>query len=162
LLIEGAGGLWFPSRVPWFVADLIKALGARVIIVSRNYLGSINHSLLTAAYCKTNGIDVAGWVLINEDTVYQTNEWGITEPKQGQSIAPQEIDLVFVPMLVCDQQGNRVGYGKGFYDRFLAQCREDVVKIGFSYFEPVERITDTADFDVPLTYCITPSATYEF
>jgi 5-formyltetrahydrofolate cyclo-ligase len=129
------------------------------------FSGYLRHMLpgLQLAYPKADrqqhAIDA---LVINEDTVYQTNEWGITEPKQGQPIAPQEIDLVFVPMLVCDKQGNRVGYGKGFYDRFLAQCREDVVKIGFSYFEPVDEITDTADFDVPLTYCITPSATYEF
>jgi dethiobiotin synthetase len=73
LLIEGAGGLMVPVTGSWFVADLIKALGARVIIVSRNYLGSINHSLLTAAYCKTNGIDVAGWVF-NDDYMNYENE----------------------------------------------------------------------------------------
>jgi len=101
-------------------------------------------------------------LVIDENTVYHTNEWGITEPKQGIAIEPAAIDLVFVPMLICDRQGHRVGYGKGFYDRFLSQCREDVVKMGFSYFEPVAQILDSADFDVPLTYCITPQDTYEF
>ncbi len=66
LLIEGAGGLLVPLTDTLFVADLIKALHARVIIVSRNYLGSINHSLLTAAYCRSSGIDVVGWVF-NDD-----------------------------------------------------------------------------------------------
>jgi 5-formyltetrahydrofolate cyclo-ligase len=65
-------------------------------------------------------------------------------------------------MLICDTKGYRVGYGKGFYDRYLAHCRKDVVKIGFSYFDPVEKITDTDQFDVPLTYCITPQHIYEF
>jgi 5-formyltetrahydrofolate cyclo-ligase len=101
-------------------------------------------------------------LLIDEDTVYTTNEWGITEPKQGIAIDPQEIDLVFVPMLVCDTTGQRVGYGKGFYDRYLARCRKEVVRIGFSYFEPIDRISDTGQFDVPLSYCITPRQIYEF
>lgn len=73
LLIEGAGGLLVPLTGKLFVADLIKALDARVIIVSRNYLGSINHSLLTAAYCKSNGIDVAGWIF-NDDYLDYENE----------------------------------------------------------------------------------------
>lgn len=99
---------------------------------------------------------------IDEDTVYRTNAWGITEPVNTQPIDPAQIDLVLVPMLVCDQRGYRVGYGKGFYDRFLQQCRKDVVKMGCCYFEPVEQISDTHEFDVPLNYCITPQHIYEF
>ena len=101
-------------------------------------------------------------LLINEDTVYYTNQYGLTEPKEGIIIAPQEIDLVFVPFLVCDESGYRVGYGKGFYDRYLAQCSEDVIKIGFGYFEPVEKIDDIKSFDIPLDYCITLESVYEF
>jgi 5-formyltetrahydrofolate cyclo-ligase len=101
-------------------------------------------------------------IAIQEETVYQTNQWGITEPKEGRVVNPEQIDLVLVPLLVCDKQGYRVGYGKGFYDRYLANCRKDIVKIGFTYFEPVEKITDTNQFDVPLTYCITPQDIYEF
>ncbi|MBS4042764.1 MAG: 5-formyltetrahydrofolate cyclo-ligase [Chitinophagaceae bacterium] len=101
-------------------------------------------------------------ILINEDTVYTTNELGITEPKFGEVINPLDIDVAFVPLLVCDNSGYRVGYGKGFYDKFLAQCRTDIIKIGFSYFEPIDKIEDTNSFDVPLTYCITPDNIYEF
>lgn len=99
---------------------------------------------------------------IDEDTVYHTNEWGITEPKTGTVIDATSIDLVLVPMLTCDKDGYRVGYGKGFYDRYLTQCRKDVVKMGLSYFEPVEHITDRDQFDVPLSFCITPHHIYEF
>lgn len=99
---------------------------------------------------------------IHEDTVYHTNIWGIKEPKEGSVIAPDQIDLVLVPMLICDKMGYRVGYGKGFYDRYLAGCRQDLVSIGFSYFDPIDKIADTGQFDVPLTYCITPHQTYEF
>lgn len=99
---------------------------------------------------------------INEDTVYHTNSWGITEPKEGVVLQPEYFDLVLVPLLVCDKQGYRVGYGKGFYDRYLVNCRKDVVTIGLSYFEPIDKISDTGQFDVPLCYCITPQHTYEF
>ncbi len=101
-------------------------------------------------------------IAVTEDTIYSTNKWGITEPKEGNEVHPQQIDLVLVPMLVCDTDGYRVGYGKGYYDKYLAQCRQNVVKIGFSYFEPVEAITDRGQFDVPLSYCITPQQIYEF
>lgn len=62
LIIEGAGGLMVPLNENEFVLDLIKKLNAKVILVSRNYLGSINHSLLTAQVCKAHDIDVLGWV----------------------------------------------------------------------------------------------------
>lgn len=101
-------------------------------------------------------------VLINEDTVYKTSSYGITEPSEGTVIDPLEIDLVFVPLLVCDKAGNRVGYGRGFYDKFLAKCRDDIIRIGFCYFEPVENIDDADSFDVSLNYCITPQQVYEF
>ncbi|MBN9381721.1 MAG: dethiobiotin synthase [Chitinophagaceae bacterium] len=71
LVIEGAGGLMVPLNEGEFVLDLIKKLDARVILVSRNYLGSINHSLLTAAVCKTHGLDVAGWIFNDQYLHYE-------------------------------------------------------------------------------------------
>ncbi len=101
-------------------------------------------------------------IAISEDTLFTTNALGVTEPKDGPKVRPEEIDLVLVPLLVCDKKGYRVGYGKGYYDRFLADCRKDIVKIGLSYFEPIDLITDTGHFDVPLTLCITPENCHEF
>lgn len=98
----------------------------------------------------------------DSSTVLLVNSWGIHEPAAGEVIAPTDIDLVIVPLLVFDVSGYRVGYGKGFYDRFLAQCRRDVVKVGLGYFDPVARIADTNHFDVPLTIGITPTHLYEF
>ena len=100
--------------------------------------------------------------LINEDTVYTKNTYGITEPESGDFISPADIDLIFVPLLICDTQGYRVGYGKGFYDKFLSQCRENVIKIGLNYDEPINKINDIQPYDVPLNYCITPYNIYEF
>ena len=51
-----------PLNEKEFVIDLVKQLDARLVLVSRNYLGSINHSLMTAALCQSHGLDVAGWI----------------------------------------------------------------------------------------------------
>lgn len=101
-------------------------------------------------------------ILTNEHTQFATNKWGIYEPTEGDLLVPERIDLVFVPLIICDRAGYRVGYGKGFYDRFLTDCRKNVVTIGFSYFDPITKISDTQSFDVPLNYCITPQNRYEF
>ena len=122
-----------------------------------------NIPALQIAYPKSDFFAVTmNALLVNEDTVYYSNQYGITEPKEGIIIESSAIDLVFVPLLACDENGYRVGYGKGFYDRYLAQCREDIIKIGFSYFDPIQRIDDRNTFDIPLDYCITPESVYEF
>ena len=100
-------------------------------------------------------------VLVNDHTSFHLTKFNLEEPIDGTPVSPQEIDVVFVPMLICDRHGYRVCFRKGFYDRFLPRCRPDVLKIGFSYFEPVERIDDTHQFDVPLDFCITPSQVLE-
>jgi dethiobiotin synthetase len=71
LIIEGAGGLLVPLNESEFVADLVKALGAKVILVSRNYLGSINHSLLTARVCREMGLPVIGWIFNDQYLNYE-------------------------------------------------------------------------------------------
>ncbi len=93
---------------------------------------------------------------------FSVNSYGIAEPEGSNIISPQLIDAVFVPLLAFDIKGYRVGYGKGFYDRYFARCAPDVVRIGFSFFEALPAIRDINQFDVPLKYCITPSRLYEF
>lgn len=101
-------------------------------------------------------------ISINAETLFQPNMKGIPEPIAGTETDPLGIDIIFVPLLTFDQKGYRVGYGKGFYDRFLLRCSSDCIKVGFSYFEPVEAISDKDDFDVPLDLCITPQEVYVF
>ena len=84
------------------------------------------------------------------------NRWLIPEPLEGEIIAPREIDMVLLPGLCYDHHGHRVGYGKGFYDRFLKQCRPDCVTIGLAYFEPVDKIDDVHEGDVQLDFVVTP------
>ena len=92
----------------------------------------------------------------------EKNNWGIPEPKHGIPTPADKIDLVIVPLLAFDKSGARVGYGKGFYDKFLKGCRPDCKKIGLSFFEPIEQISDTNEFDINLTHCITPTKLYQF
>lgn len=117
---------------------------------------------LNILYPKVNGKDTMDAILIDENTVYETSNWGITEPESGSVFAPLNIDMILVPLLVFDRQGYRLGYGKGYYDRFLAQCREDAVVVGLSYFDPIGAIADTHEFDIPLTIGLTPQHIYEF
>mgnify|MGYP003575184065 FL=1 len=90
------------------------------------------------------------------------NEWGITEPVSGVEVLPEQLDIVLIPLLVYDKKGNRVGYGKGFYDRFLSECRSDAMKVGLSFFEPVDLISDANELDIPLDACISPKGIFTF
>jgi 5-formyltetrahydrofolate cyclo-ligase len=101
-------------------------------------------------------------VLVNDETVFEQNEWGIDEPADGFDVEPSAIDMVIVPLLSFDTSGYRVGYGKGYYDRFLKHCRPNCIKVGFSYFDPVPKIEDIGEHDVRLDYCITHERIYEF
>jgi 5-formyltetrahydrofolate cyclo-ligase len=101
-------------------------------------------------------------VIVDDETIFKTNKFGIEEPVEGIDMFPTEIDMVIVPLLCFDKKGNRVGYGKGYYDRFLKQCRKDCIKIGFSYFDPIERVDDINKYDVKLDYAITTDSIYQF
>ncbi|WP_420570953.1 5-formyltetrahydrofolate cyclo-ligase [Kordia sp.] len=100
--------------------------------------------------------------LLTDTTVIKKNAYHIPEPVDGIEVSSTKIDVVFVPLLAYDTKGNRIGYGKGFYDRFLAECKDDVIKIGLSFFPP-ETILFTADTtDIPLDFCVTPEKVYKF
>ncbi len=89
------------------------------------------------------------------------NNWQIPEPAHDEPVASEKIDAVLVPLLCFDSHGFRVGYGKGFYDKLLANCRTDCLNIGLSFFPPVENITDVNGFDIKLDYCLTPEKVHE-
>ena len=90
------------------------------------------------------------------------NSYGILEPSESKKYNRiDEIDLVIVPLLAFDLDGNRVGYGKGYYDRFLQNCK-NAKKVGISFEEPVSKILDTNQYDIKLDYCITPEKIYKF
>lgn len=99
--------------------------------------------------------------LLQENTKLRLSDYGVPEPEDGIEIPPEKMDVVFVPLLAYDKQGNRLGYGMGFYDRFLSQCRSDCIFVGLSFFPPENTLT-TGEHDIPLDYCVTPSTFYTF
>jgi 5-formyltetrahydrofolate cyclo-ligase len=98
----------------------------------------------------------------NGNLAWEETKYGIEQPRSGDKVSPLQIDCVLVPLLAFDERGYRVGYGKGFYDRFLPNCRPNIITIGISFFEAVPLISDTNEYDVPLTYCVTPQRLYVF
>ncbi|WP_395060973.1 5-formyltetrahydrofolate cyclo-ligase [Flavobacterium sp.] len=100
--------------------------------------------------------------LLTDNTKFKKNQYNIPEPIDGLEVPVSKIDVVFVPLLAFDIQGNRVGYGKGFYDKFLSQCHPQTIKIGLSFFEPEEIISDIFKEDIQLNYCVTLKNTYIF
>jgi len=89
----------------------------------------------------------------------QKSLFNILEPQSGAThngIA----DLIIIPLLAFDLNGYRVGYGKGFYDRFLSHSNAQ--KFGLSLFPPAEKIDDVNEHDIRLDFCITPSGILKF
>ena len=100
-------------------------------------------------------------ILLQENTVLKTSAYGIPEPMEGIEISPKNIEVVFVPLLAFDISGNRLGYGKGFYDRFLQECNPQCLFVGLSFFDPEKLVAPTYR-DIPLHFCITPEKIYSF
>jgi 5-formyltetrahydrofolate cyclo-ligase len=131
----------------WLIINTLKKDFATNIVIPKSHAdGTMTHYFLT------------------EETIFEENQWKIPEPFPSKHLesSVSEIDLVLIPLLCFDKKGYRVGYGKGYYDRFLADCRADVLKIGLSIFEPVEQIKDVDTYDICLDYCITPNKIWSF
>ncbi|RXR20844.1 5-formyltetrahydrofolate cyclo-ligase [Flavobacterium amnicola] len=128
-----------------FLLQILAGRDKEVVVSKSDFeTGSMTHYLLT------------------DNTKLKVNNYGIPEPVDGLEVPAHKIDVVFVPLLAYDKKGNRVGYGKGFYDRFLSECKPDVIKIGLSYFDPEERISDLTEHDVKLNFCVTPEGEIQF
>jgi len=100
--------------------------------------------------------------LLTDNTTIKKSAFNIPEPIDGIEISPDKINVVFVPLLAFDKLGNRVGYGKGFYDRFLKSCNPETMKIGLSFFEAESEFIEVTEADIKLDYCVTPKQAYKF
>ncbi len=174
-------GISFSDRMKWDDLILIRFQAMELPFI--NYVLSyypieqnneINSFLLTdylhfrnpnlqICYPKTNPekLEMSA-IICNADSIFESNEYNIPEPADTDSADPGMLDMVLIPLLAFDAKGTRVGYGKGFFDRYLKHCRPDCIKIGLSYFEAADTIEDANEFDVPLDFCITPQRTYVF
>lgn len=129
----------------WPIIEHLLSIDKEIIISKTNQEdGSLDH-----------------FVFENSDQL-ELSAWGIPEPKNGRQVASDLIDLVITPMIVFDRLGHRIGYGKGYYDRFLSTCRTDCIKVGLSLLPPLDFIPYMDHHDVALDYCITHLGVYDF
>ena len=101
-------------------------------------------------------------ILLTDITKLKINGLGIPEPEKGIKISPEQIDVIFLPLLAWDKSGNRLGYGKGFYDNFLSLCKTNTIKVGLSFFDPVDKIVDIRSKDVRMDFCVNPEGIKKF
>ncbi|MFN8353312.1 MAG: 5-formyltetrahydrofolate cyclo-ligase [Spirosomataceae bacterium] len=163
------------EQIAMLISQLFAQHGSRVIhcflpireraevdtlgIISRAKAEGIQ-VLIPKVNTKTQEIDSCLW---EKETTLVLSKWGVLEPQDAVPFEQlEQIDCVVTPLLAYDSLGYRVGYGKGFYDRFFGRCRADVLKAGVSFFEPVDIITDSEPHDVRLDYCITPTQIWDF
>lgn len=99
---------------------------------------------------------------IDQNTKFITNKLGIREPISEVSFDTSLIEIIIVPLLVFDKNGHRVGYGGGYYDRFMSNINDDVIKVGLSLFDPIDNISDINDKDIPLNFVVTPTSKFNF
>ena len=119
-----------------------------------NFLRSIDRTIIISkSDFKTNTLQ---HFVFDKSTKLEINSYEIPEPLDAVEIDVKEIDLVFVPLLISDKKNYRVGYGKGFYDRFLSECKTNIKTIGLNFFKPIDTIDDTNEFDIPLDKIIYP------
>jgi len=102
--------------------------------------------------------------VFSEETILIDNKWNIPEPDPltTPQLLVEKIDVIILPLLAFDRRGYRVGYGGGFYDRFLSECKSEALKIGLSFFDPVEQIEDVNEYDVAMDYCVTPAKVWRW
>ena len=94
-----------------------------------------------------------------KNDILEINKFGMLEPTLLSAIILP--DIILVPLLAYDKKGNRVGYGKGFYDRFLRTQKNNIIKVGLSFFGP-EEIVEKKEFDQRLDFCVTPEKVFSF
>ena len=100
--------------------------------------------------------------ILTPNTILESNQWGILEPVEEAITENINYDIIITPLLYVDFQGNRIGYGKGYYDKFFAKINSDAIKVGVSFFPPNETILDVSKNDVPLDYLVTPEEIVSF
>jgi 5-formyltetrahydrofolate cyclo-ligase len=89
------------------------------------------------------------------------SQLGIPEPVNGTPADIARLNLVVCPLVCADVNGHRLGYGKGYYDRFLSRLPAGCLKVGLSYFEPLPALP-VDEWDVAIDLLVTPKEAYDF
>ncbi|MCP3660830.1 MAG: 5-formyltetrahydrofolate cyclo-ligase [Bacteroidetes bacterium] len=100
--------------------------------------------------------------ILNKNTILEKNIFKIEEPIKYKILNPKKLHLIIVPAIICDKRGFRIGYGKGYYDRFLRTCDKNALKIALTFFEPLKQIDDININDISMNYNITPNGIIKF
>ncbi|MCH7398572.1 5-formyltetrahydrofolate cyclo-ligase [Belliella sp. DSM 107340] len=100
-------------------------------------------------------------VILRDSSKFEIDRYAIPVPLIREKVSEENIQAVLIPLLAYDKNGNRLGYGKGYYDRFLKGLNSEVLKIGVSFFPP-EDLIPTEWHDIPLDICITPREVFLF
>ena len=126
-----------------FIISILQGRDKNIIVPKVISDGNLDHYLLT------------------DSTKLKINQQNILEPISGFKVKEKSIKVVFVPLLAYDIYGNRVGYGSGYYDRFMSKCVDKCIKIGLSFFAPEKKILCSSN-DIRLNYCVTPKKIHKF
>ena len=101
--------------------------------------------------------------VIHQNTLLTPNAFGILEPlAETPTLDPARIDLMIIPLLACDLQGNRLGYGKGYYDQLLSRCAPHLQRIGINYVAPWQESIPHEDHDIRIQRLVTPFKAYAY
>jgi 5-formyltetrahydrofolate cyclo-ligase len=101
-------------------------------------------------------------ILWDEKLIVEENNFGIPEPVHGKKLNLEDIDIVLVPLLAYTREGHRLGYGKGFYDRFLSKTAVDCIHIGICHNGEAHQIDDIGEKDIALKYLVSPEGLQTF
>lgn len=129
----------------WPLIEWLKAQGKQIVI----------------SKCSTNSNELTHF-LFEDYKQLKENRYGIPEPQFGTLIEPKDLNVVLIPLLVFDRKGHRIGYGAGYYDRFLSECSSECIKVGLSLAPPLDEIPFTESHDIQMDHCITPLGVYTF
>lgn len=127
--------------------------------IIKEYLEA-NQKKVYTSIIKTKSLEMDTF-LLNPHTLFEESTMGIPIPVKAEKVDTAALQVVLVPLLVFDETGNRIGFGKGYYDVFLKELNPKVVKVGLSYFLPEEKITPE-EHDIPLDFCFTPEKIFTF
>ena len=101
-------------------------------------------------------------VSFESNTPFKEEKYHVPVPEFYKSSKWSDIDLILIPLICFDLDGNRVGYGKGIYDSICTQLKKSTIKVGLSFFDHNDVLIDKENHDIALDYCQTPSKLYQF
>ncbi|MCB2293721.1 5-formyltetrahydrofolate cyclo-ligase [Clostridium algoriphilum] len=114
-----------------------------------------------APYCIQTTKQIIPYKINNITSDLTKSTFGVMEPKHNllEKINIEDIDLIIVPGVVFDKACNRIGFGAGYYDRFLSKKLKSTPTIGIAYDYQIIDKVPTDEYDIPLDFIITENRT---